>query len=361
MPHIYFIVTNDLSYDQRMQRICSSLSDNGYEVTLVGRHLKKSLPISKESYRQQRLHCVFNEGKIFYAEYNLRLFFYLLFKKMDGICAIDLDTIIPCLLISKLKNIKRIYDAHELFCEMKEVVTRPRVYKIWKSIERKTVPEFRLGYTVNQQIADEFAKMYGSRYEVIRSISRYDASLKPVKEKFILYQGAVNEGRSFETLIPAMQWVDVPLHICGTGNFFDEAKQLVNKYGLENKVIFHGMLEPHSLRSFSNKAYVGITLFEKDSLSNYYSLANRFFDYIHAGTPQLCVDYPVYREINNLHNIAVLINDLSPENIAKELNSLLLDGVRWNNLHANCELAALQLNWQKEEKVLLSFYKKIFG
>jgi hypothetical protein len=34
---------------------------------------------------------------------------------MDGICAIDLDTITPCLAISKLKNIPRIYDAHEFF------------------------------------------------------------------------------------------------------------------------------------------------------------------------------------------------------------------------------------------------------
>lgn len=344
-----------------MHRICGSLSAAGYGVTLVGRELKKSKPVRKETYQQKRLNCFFKKGKLFYAEFNLRLFLFLLFRKMDGICAIDLDTIIPCLLISKIKKIKRVYDAHELFCEMKEVVSRPGVYKFWKWIESNTVPHFHNGYTVNKHIADEFLEMYGHTYEVIRSISRLESRENTSKEKFILYQGAVNEGRSFETLIPAMQWINIPLHICGEGNFFMQAKKLAQDFKVEEKITFFGLVKPEDLRAFTNRAYIGITLFEKDSLSNYYSLANRFFDYIHAGTPQLCMDYPVYRDIIAVHNVAVLIDDLSPQHIAKELNALLQDEERWKNLHANCLTAAQQLNWQKEEAVLLSFYNKVFG
>jgi glycosyltransferase involved in cell wall biosynthesis len=296
LASIFFTVTNDLSYDQRMIRICTSLANAGYAVTLVGVQKKDSIALSLQPFHQERLPVFFEKGKLFYAEYNLRLFFYLLFKKMDGICAIDLDTIIPCYVISSIKKIPRIYDAHELFCEMKEIVTRPGIYKIWKWIERKTVPHFKYGYTVNQPIADEFKKMYGCRYEIIRSITVYNESQQLVpKEKFILYQGAVNEGRSFETLIPAMQWVKAPLIICGVGNFLQQTKKLVNELQLQEKVIFKGTLLPASLREITNKAYIGITLFEKSGLSNYYSLANRFFDYIHSGVPQLCVNYPVYK------------------------------------------------------------------
>src|SRR5689334_10089007 len=97
---IYFTVTNDLTYDQRMHRICHSLAIAGYDVTLVGRRLKNSLPLEQKSFRQKRLRCFFNKGSWFYREYNIRLFLYLLFCKMDGICAIDLDTILPCLYIS---------------------------------------------------------------------------------------------------------------------------------------------------------------------------------------------------------------------------------------------------------------------
>ena len=362
MASIFFTVTNDLNYDQRMIRICTSLANAGFKITLVGVSKKDSAALALQPFTQKRLPCIFQKGKFFYAEYNLRLFVYLLFKKMNGICAVDLDTIVPCYIISRLKKIKRIYDAHELFCEMKEIITRPAIYKIWKWIERKTVPHFKNGYTVNQPIANEFKKMYGSNYQVIRSIALYiETEQKIAKEKFILYQGAVNEGRSFETLIPAMRWVNVPLIICGNGNYMQQAKKLVQDEHLENKIIFKGMLSPAELRLMTNKAYIGITLFEKLSLSNYYSLANRFFDYIQSATPQLCVNYPVYKEINNLYNIAVLIDDLSPANIAAVLNELLNDEQKWQELQHNCNIAAKELNWQNEEIKLIAFYKNIFG
>ena len=139
MKRIYFTVTNDLTYDQRMQRICTSLARNGYAVALVGRKLISSLPLSEKKFKQKRIRCWFNKGKWFYAEYNFRLFFFLLFKRMDAICAIDLDTILPCLHISRWKRIPRIYDAHELFTELKEVLSRPSIQKAWTKIEKKAV------------------------------------------------------------------------------------------------------------------------------------------------------------------------------------------------------------------------------
>lgn len=358
---LYFTVTTDLTYDQRMIRICTSLAVAGYDVVLVGRKVKSSVPLSSKKFQQKRIHCFFEKGKLFYAEYNFRLFFYLLFKKMNGIVAIDLDTILPCYFISRIKKIKRVYDAHELFCEMKEVATRPLIYKYWKKIERFTVPKFTKGYTVNQPIADEFKKMYDVDYSVIRNISVL-MPFTPVvkKERFILYQGAVNEGRSFETLIPAMKNVDCNLIICGDGNFLEQTKQLVKENHLEGKVIFKGKIAPDELRKITEQAYIGITLFENNGLSNYYSLANRFFDYMHAGVPQLCVDYPVYREINDQYQIALLINDLSPENLSRQLNNLLNNEVLYKTLSDNCLSARNVFNWQEEEKKLIMFYHNLF-
>jgi glycosyltransferase involved in cell wall biosynthesis len=359
---VVFTVTTDLSYDQRMIRICTSLVNAGYKVLLVGRKLKSSIPLSNQPFMQKRVKCFFEKGKLFYAEYNIRLFFYLLFKKINCIGAIDLDTILPCYFASKIKNAKRIYDAHELFCEMKEIVTRPAVYKLWKRIERYTVPKFPLGYTVNQPIADEFEKMYGVHYEVIRNI----ALLKEIapaekKEKFILYQGAVNEGRSFETLIPAFKDINCKLIICGDGNFMQQARQLVADNGLQDKVIFKGKISPDELRAFTQLAYIGITLFENKGLSNYYSLGNRFFDYLHAGIPQLCVNYPLYKEINDQLPIAMLIDDLSPANIATQLNNLLKNEVLYKELQQNCLKLRQTLNWEHEEINLIQFYKKLLG
>ncbi|HET9057472.1 MAG TPA: glycosyltransferase [Chitinophagaceae bacterium] len=366
MKKIVFSVTNDLNYDQRMIRICSSLSAAGYKILLVGRARTQSTTLDTRPYEQKRLNCWFQKGKVFYIEYNIRLFFFLLFTKMDCICAIDLDTILPCYFISVIKKTKRVYDAHELFCEMKEIVTRPFIYKTWKCIERLAVPKFQHGYTVNQPIADEFKKLYNVNYSIIRNVPILHPSdnmqkTAAVEQRFLLYQGDVNEGRSFETLIPAMKKVPLPLIVYGDGNFFEQAKQLVKQNNLEDKVIFKGRIKPEELRSITPKAYLGITFFENNGLSNYLSLANKFFDYIHAGVPQLCVGYPAYKEINNQFEVAHLIDDLSAENIATQLNFLLDNNVLYNRLRQNCLEARKVLNWQTEEKELITFYKKLLG
>jgi len=294
-------------------------------------------------------------------EFNLRLFFYLLFKKADAICAIDLDTILPCLFISHIKKIPRVYDAHELFCEMKEVVTRPFIYKCWKFIERFSVPKFKKGYTVSAPIADEFSKLYKVEYEVIRNMPVSSEILQTgQKEKYILYQGAVNEGRSFETLIPAMKDVNCKLIICGDGNFMLQAKDLVKQNALEERVVFKGMIAPDELKKYTQGAYIGVTLFENKGKSNYFSLANRFFDYINAGIPQLCVDYPVYKAINNEYKIALLTDDLGPACISQNLNNLLGNDVLYQELKNNCMKAREVFNWQQEEKKLIHFYNQLF-
>jgi len=277
MKRLVFTVTNDLTFDQRMIRICTSLANNGYLVLLVGRKMTNSIPLKKMAFEQKRLNCFFSKGKMFYAEYNLRLFFYLLFKKLDLVCAIDLDTIIPCLWVSRIRGKKRVYDAHELFCEMKEIVQRPSIYRIWKNIEKKTVPLFEFGYTVNDLIAGEFRKMYNRNYGIIMSAP----VLKPLvipekKEKYILYQGAVNEGRSFETLIPAMKEVNARLIIAGDGNLMKQTKQWVKENGLESKISFIGKIEPEDLVKYTLGAYIGLTLFENKGLSNYFSACSCF-------------------------------------------------------------------------------------
>ena len=353
-------VTNDLNYDQRMIRICTALSQAGYDVTLIGFKRKHSKALIERPFKQKRIPIIAEKGKLLYIDYWLKLFFSLLFRKADILCAIDLDTIMPIYYASKIKGTKRVYDAHELFTELKEVISRPRVHKMWLWIERHTVPNFPVGYTIGECYAEEFKRKYGISYAIVRNAT----ILKPLeipekKEKYILYQGAVNVGRRFEQLIPAMQWVDAPLIICGEGNFYEETKALVAAYKLEHKVIFKGYVPPEELRQYTLSACIGITLFEDTSLSNRLSMANRFFDYMHAAVPQLCVQYPEYEKVNARFEIATLIDDPTPENIASALNRLLQDEGYYHRLAQNCLAAREVYCWQEEEKRLLKTYEHL--
>lgn len=363
LKRIYFTVTNDLTYDQRMHRICQSLAANGYAVTLVGRKLPSSLPLTEKAFTQKRLRCWFTRGKKFYIEYNIRLLLFLLFRKMDAICAIDLDTIMPCLTISRLKRIPRIYDAHELFTELKEVVTRPAIQKAWTRVEKRAVPRFKMGYTVSRGIAAEFERRYHVKYETIRNVPVLTDATKRSDEagRFILYQGAVNEARGFEYLLPAMKKIDCKLVICGDGNFMPQLKKLIAEHQLEQKIELRGMLPPEELAGISRQAYLGIALAEKEGLNQYLALPNKFFDYIHAGLPQVTMNFPEYQAINREYEVAVLIDDLAPDRVAAVVNNLLNDVVLYNRLRENCLKARLHYNWQEEEKKLLAFYQSVFN
>ncbi|MEP6513963.1 MAG: glycosyltransferase [Parafilimonas sp.] len=363
MKHIVFTVTNDLTYDQRMQRICASLAKAGYAVLIVGRRLKDSASLKEEVFQQKRLHCFFNKKGLLYAEYNLRLFFYLLFAKMDAICAIDLDTILPCLLISVLRNKKRIYDAHELFTEMKEVITRRSIKKMWWHIEKYAVPKFDKGYTVSVSIAEELRRRYRVSYFVIRNVPLLKPLIKtaPVTEKIILYQGAVNEARGLENLIVAMKHVNATLHIYGDGNIFEKIKDLVSQTRQQEKIFLKGKVLPENLHGITQRAYIGINLVEPVGLNQLYSLSNKFFDYIQAGIPQLTMNFPEYKKINEMFHVAVLADTAEADEITAKLNLLLYDSLLYNSIKSNCLLAREVLHWEEEEKKLVSLYNNFFS
>ncbi|HEX8313556.1 MAG TPA: glycosyltransferase [Flavisolibacter sp.] len=362
MKHIYFTVTNDLTYDQRMHRICTSLSGAGFQVTLVGRKLKTSVALQERPFYQKRLRCFFNKGFPFYAEYNLRLLFFLLTKKMDGICAIDLDTILSCLLISKLKKIVRIYDAHEYFTELKEVRTRPAVRWFWSAVERIAVPRFKNGYTVSQGLAAEFKRKYGRQYKVIRNLPVLQPLPEKIeRERFLVFQGAVNEARGFEYLIPAMKRIPYRLVVCGDGNFMQQLKALIVANGVQDKVELKGMMLPADLKKVAQKAALGIGLAEKDGINQFHALPNKFLEYMHAGLPQVAMNFPEYQRINEKYPIAVLLDELDSETIAGVINETMTNEALLTSMHLNALKGRENYCWQQEEKLLIEFYKPFFA
>ncbi|GAO43887.1 hypothetical protein FPE01S_02_09930 [Flavihumibacter petaseus NBRC 106054] len=357
---IIFTINNDPSTDQRMQRICGTLASNGYKVVLVGRTMTR-LPLPELPYPAFRLNSWLRKGPLSYAEFNIRLFWWLLFRKTDIICAIDLDTILPVYINSKWKNIVRVYDAHEYFSELKEVVRRPAIQKIWQRIESFSLQRFPLGYTVSQSIAEAFENRYGVRYTVIRNLPFRNKNEVPVtqRKKRFLYQGAINEGRGIEQLLEAMLTVPAELDLYGSGNRLDACKALCRSLGLQHKVFFHEPVPPETLRKLTPYYWAGINLVEPEGLNQLYSLANKFFDYIQAGIPQVTMNFPEYQRVQQEQPVGILLGSTRSAEIARALNHLLEDTVVYEQLTENCRHASKTYCWENEEKHLLAVYQKI--
>jgi glycosyltransferase involved in cell wall biosynthesis len=362
---IIFTVTNDLTYDQRMHRICQSLAGSGYDIWLVGRTLKNSQPFENQHFKSKKISLFFNKGKLFYIEYNIRLFFWLLFQKFDIVCGIDLDTILPCYFASKLRGGKPcVYDAHELFAEVPEVIRRPYIRRIWLWFEKYIVPKIKYRYTVSQSVANEFYRRYQTPFEVIRNLP-YRQTQNPKRKtqnskSVILYQGALNEGRGLEYAIEAMQYIEnAALWLIGEGDLSAQLRGVVAKRQLEKKVKFLGFIKPNDLPKYTAQATIGLNLLEDKGMSYRYSLANKFLDYIQAELPQICIQFIEYQRLNEQYNIAVLIEKADIKTLIEVINRLLNDDNLLFELKENCRKAAIDLCWENEEKKLIAFYNAI--
>lgn len=355
-------VTNDLTYDQRMIRICTSLVELGYEVTLVGRELSHSKPLQQKSFHQKRLRCYWNSGKLFYLEYNFRLFWWLLFQRCDGICSVDLDTILPGLLVCRLRGKIQAYDAHEYFTETPEVVRRPQVQRIWAAVARFCIPRIKYCYTVGDGLAQIFTQRYGVSFAVIRNVPFLSPPppSRTIPEKPILfYQGALNEGRGLEQIITAMSDIQAELWLAGEGDLSQELRQLVVDLKLEDKVKFLGFVLPKSLPALTLQATIGLNLLENRGLSYYYSLANKAFDYIQATVPSINMAFPEYNALQEAHGTFVLIENLKKETLISAINGLLQNENKYRQIVENCKIAREVLNWKMEQERLKEFYNSI--
>src|ERR1700712_475036 len=111
-------VISDLVTDYRVHRVCQTLHENGFSVTLVGRRNKFTYGIKDRDYQVHRFHMWFRGSFLFYLEFNLRLFFWLLFKKFDIYLGNDLDVMPATAVSAWMKRKPLVYDTHEYFLGM---------------------------------------------------------------------------------------------------------------------------------------------------------------------------------------------------------------------------------------------------
>ncbi len=363
-------VINDLVTDQRVNRTCITLVESGYEVTLVGRALKNSLPIPPRPYSTHRMKLLFTKGVPFYVEFQIRLFFYLLFHKADLHFSNDLDTLLPNYLLSKLKGAVLIYDSHEYFTGVPELMETPVKRKIWKSMEGLLIPRLKYMFTVNDSIAKLYKDEFGTDVKVLRNlpmkkalpdkVSRLSLGL-PEDKNIILLQGAgININRGVEEAIDAMVYLDTCLLvIIGGGDAVESLKKLTEELKLTGKVKFIAKLPFEELMQYTIQADIGLTL-DKDTNINYrYSLPNKLFDYIQAELPVLASPLVEVKRIIDEYRVGMCIESHNPKEIAAKITFMLADKDRLKEWKTNTAKAREVLNWENEKKILVGVLQNL--
>ena len=370
---ILISVTSDLSTDQRVNRTATTLKEAGYRVLVIGRALKTSTELSPKRYRSIRFKLWAEKGPMFYAMYNIRLLWFLLWHHADILVSNDLDSLPANFIAAKLKKIPLVYDSHEYFTGVPELINRPKVQRIWKKIESYCLPKVDYAITVNESIAQLFKEEYNKDFNVIRNVPlitkpflsereklRSELGL-PQSKKIIILQGAgINIDRGAEELVEAMKYLtDYLLLIVGGGDVIPDLKKIVSEKNLKDCVWFITKQPIEILRKYTAASNLGITLDKANNINYKLSLPNKLFDYIHAGIPVLSSDLPELKNIVVGYNIGKICLDHDPKNISSLIEEMLSSVEQIKTWEDNTAIAARELNWDKEKERLLSIFKQI--
>jgi glycosyltransferase involved in cell wall biosynthesis len=364
-------VTNDLATDQRVQKVAQTLLNMGFEVLLVGRLLKGSMPVPQ--FKHHRMKLFFTKGVAFYAEYHLRLFLFLLFKKADVLVANDLDTLLPNYLISKIKGLPLVYDSHEYYTEVPELQENPTKKKIWLSVEQFIFPKLKKVFTVNASIAQIYETKYKVKLNVLRNLPRKStlqfatkAELRkqlnlPLDKKIIIMQGSgINVSRGGEEAVEAMQFVEnTLLYIIGAGDAFPILKQMVLDLKLQEKVIFMAKLPYRDLLNYTACADAGLTLDKDNNLNYRYSLPNKLFDYFACGLPVIASKLVEIEKIHLQFPFGILVPEVTAQSVAAAIRSVDVNAPVYQDWLVNIKKASELLCWENEEKIIEEVYRDL--
>lgn len=374
MAKIIVSVISDLVTDQRVHKVSQTLHEMGYDVLLVGTKKSNSQPLQSRDYTTKRISMLFQKGFLFYAEWNIRLFFYLLFKKAPLLLANDLDTLPPNYITSKLKGSILIYDTHEFFTETAELYNRGFVKRIWIGIEDFFFPRVKYIYTVNNSVADLYKQKYNKDLLVVRNLPLLQPTTAventipassfsfPADKKILLLQGnGINENRGAEEFVLAAKLINNTfiLVIAGNGLIIERLKTMVAANNLHQKVFFTGVLPFQQLQFLTRLAYCGFSLDKPLNINQQVSLPNKLFDYLASDVPVIVSNIKEVAKIVEQYQTGIVIEDVTPEKIAAAVHTLDADENRYLQYKANTRSTIAELNWNKEKKIIEDLFRQI--
>jgi glycosyltransferase involved in cell wall biosynthesis len=359
-------VISDLTTDQRVIRICTTLQQMGFDVLIIARCFNNSLPLDRYNFRAKRIKCYFRKGIMQYAEFNLKLFFKLLFVKTDYFLANDLDVLIPNYFLSKIRGKKIFYDTHEYFTGVPELRDSPLKRRIWKFFENWIFPKLPVVYTINDSVKNKYQQEFNKEITVVRNVPFTTVQIKTslpnnLQNKIILLlQGAgINVGRGGKELLEAISYLpnNYYLLFIGSGTQWDEIKAKRLVLNLQERTEMIDKVSPAKLREYTSWADIGFSLDSFDDLNCLFNLPNKIFDYIHASVPIIATGIPEVKRIVEEYDCGICLDNYEPQNIAKAITALVSDKERYAKYKSNCITAAKELCWENESEKLKAIYK----
>lgn len=292
----------------------------------------------------------------------------------------DLDGLVCAFPAALLKRKILIYDSHELWSKLYPFENLKGIQWLLAPLEKLLIWRINKGITVNNSIGrylkNKYHKDFITLYNVA-DLTRSQKSQKPTlnkrvnkkvnirqrfpHQKIILHLGAADEGRGLEQIIQAAKFLpkNFVIIFIGGGKTQKIISQLVKDRGLETKIYLLPAVLPSDINSIIKQADLGLALSQKISLSYYYSLPNKIFQYLAANLPILGSNFPEFKKIILKNKIGEVVDPSNPRLISQKIQTLTSKSNQKKFRHHLYGLAKSQYNWYMESQKLLKLYQDL--
>lgn len=370
----------NIESDSRILKETEALHSCGYTLVCIGAEQDDSEIARKRNavkpgytvitltlrFKKLRVPKIFRTLKhlLVLAELNFRMFFSARSHRAQVIHCHDTYVLPAGFLLKKLTGAKLIYDAHELESNRNG---SSRLYskmiffiesRLWGSIDRLIV--------VSDSISDWYQKNIGPKQnETILNSPSFDPSQYSAKatnylrEKFsiskgkvFVYFGLLSTGRGIEKIIESFKEISVTSTVVFIG-YGDLAKVIQETSKTHENIFYHPPVHHSDLIRIGKSADCGFCLVENVSLSDYYSLPNKLFEYAFSGIPVIASKLPEIEKIVTEFNLGCCTG-LSTSEIVNSVKAVEISNKKTIDAQ---KLSAL--SWDAQSKKLIQLYDKL--
>lgn len=366
---VLLTILGNFHYDSRATNLYNSFTEKGYRVKVISFDwLTKNFITEKGDITVYQLKKNFT--LVFYLRFSLLLTLHLLFTKADLIFAEDVYTLPFVALVAKLKKKKVCYDSREIYAHLAGLTNKKKIQKFWKWIEKTFIGNADIVLTTGEMDSTFIEKEYNLKETVvIRNLPAAKEILEPFdfrkhfnlgKDKTILlYQGVLLPGRGLTIVFDIMnRLTNCVLVILGDGEYHEYCQSVVKEKKLNDRVFFFGKVPQNELLKYTSGADIGLALIENLSLSYYYALPNKMFEYIYCGLPVIASNLPQMKAIIDKYGVGISVDIKDENEIISAINGVATDETFRQKLADNCIAASKELNWNNEIKKLFDALKR---
>jgi glycosyltransferase involved in cell wall biosynthesis len=171
------------------------------------------------------------------------------------------------------------------------------------------------------------------------------------ENKIFLYLGIIGKGRGVEMYLNIFESEGISSHIVFMG-YGDLVDDVINRSKGCNRIHFHPRVEHERVVEISQSADVGLAIIEDVSLSDYYCLPNKLFEYAFAGIPVLASDFPDMKRMIEEYKLGATTK-IDYQSVRDSIIRIQEFGLS----ASDCDL--FPISWQNQSNILMDVYKSL--